>query len=103
MVKYFASIIRQLDLLRSQRESERKLRNCLYPSCKFEALGFTLIELVVVVAIISIATLLISINSGALAHWEEENFLRRLIETIEFLHSQAIQDGEHYRIEFNFE
>lgn len=64
--------------------------------------GFTLIELVVVVTIIGIAAAILSINFGAFSYWNEETFLRKFAETLEFLHHQAVQDGEHYQVEINF-
>ncbi len=66
------------------------------------ASAFTLIELVVVITIITIASAIVVINLGTIAYWTEESFLRKFVETAEFLHHQAVQDGEHYQIELNF-
>ena len=41
-------------------------------------------------------------RAGSFTFWREEAILRRLPETIEFLHHQAITDQAFYRLEFNF-
>lgn len=63
--------------------------------------GFTLIELVVVIALIGLIYALIGLRSGTFSFWEEEGFLRRLTETIEFLHHQAVIDQSFYRLDFD--
>jgi type II secretory pathway pseudopilin PulG len=60
-----------------------------------------LIELVVVIAIISVLLTLFGLRSGTFNFWREESFLRRLSETMVFLHRQAVIDGSFYRIEFD--
>ena len=62
--------------------------------------GFTLLELVVVILIIGIMAGLFAGRMGTFQFWREEGFIRRLSETIEFLHHQAISDSVFYRIEF---
>jgi len=63
--------------------------------------GFTLIELVVVTVIIAIMGTLIAVRAGVFVFWREEGFLRRLTETITFLHYQATVDRLYYQINFN--
>lgn len=66
-----------------------------------ESRAFTLIELVVVIAIISVLLTLFGLRTGTFNFWREESFLRRLSETMVFLHRQAVIDGSFYRIEFD--
>ncbi|MBX7145182.1 MAG: type II secretion system GspH family protein [Oligoflexia bacterium] len=63
--------------------------------------GFTLIELVVVIALIGLIYALVGLRTGTFSFWEEEGFLRRLTETIEFLHHQAVIDQTFYRLDFD--
>lgn len=63
--------------------------------------GFTLIELIVVLAVLGAAYGLIAFRPGARTYWDREGFLRRLTETISFLYNRAIVDGVHYRMEFH--
>ncbi|RMG43384.1 MAG: hypothetical protein D6719_03825, partial [Candidatus Dadabacteria bacterium] len=51
--------------------------------------------------IIAIALAIFTFSTGAYDYWKEEGFIRRLSETIEFLHQQAIIDQAFYRLEFN--
>lgn len=73
--------------------------------CSFArpAHAFTLIELVVVITIIGIVAGLVTTNLGTFSYWREEGAIRRLAETLAFLHRQAVVDQENYRLEFNFE
>lgn len=65
--------------------------------------GFTLIELVVVIAIMGIAMAMFMSRSRTSLTWQQESMMRKLMETITFLHNQAIADQAFYRLEFNFE
>ncbi len=65
--------------------------------------GFTLIELVVVIAIIAVLLTLFGLRTGTFSYWKDEGFLRRLSETMTFLHRQAVIDGSFYRLEFDFD
>lgn len=65
--------------------------------------GFTLIELLVVVIIIGLASSLFIVKSGTYSYWQQESFFRKLTDTMEFLFYQAIEDGEFYRLEIDFE
>lgn len=64
--------------------------------------GFTLIELVLVVLLVGAIMVLAGFASGTFTYWKEEAFLRRLVETIEFLHTQAVSDQAFYRLELDF-
>ena len=63
--------------------------------------GITLIELVIVVSVIGAIYGLIAFRPGSRLYWERESFLRKLTETITFLHHRAVADGVHYRMEFH--
>ncbi len=67
------------------------------------ARAFTLIELVVVIAILGIVMTVVGLRLGVFSYWNEETFIRRLSETIVFLHHQAIADQSFYQLEFDFE
>lgn len=68
-----------------------------------QSLGFTLLELVLVIAIVGLLSSLIVVRLGTFQRWQEEGFLRRFTETIQFLHHQAVVDGVFYRMDFDFE
>jgi prepilin-type N-terminal cleavage/methylation domain-containing protein len=63
--------------------------------------GFTLLELILVVAVIGLVVSLISIRSGTFDYWKEESAIRKLSETLVLLHNQAVMDQAFYRIEFD--
>lgn len=68
-----------------------------------ESLGFTLIELVLVIAIIGVTFTLVAMRSGTFDLWKERDFERSFSETIVFLHHQAIADQSYYRLEIDFD
>jgi prepilin-type N-terminal cleavage/methylation domain-containing protein len=63
--------------------------------------GFTLIELVVAIMILGLVYALVGSRTGTFAFWQEEAFLRKLSETIQFLHHQAVLDQNFYRLDFD--
>ncbi len=63
--------------------------------------AFTLLELIVVIVIIGVASAIIGIRTGNFAWWNEETTLRRISETISFLHYQAMADQSFYQLEFD--
>jgi prepilin-type N-terminal cleavage/methylation domain-containing protein len=65
------------------------------------ASGFTLVELVLVIAIISLIFALPITRRTTTQYWQEEAMVRRLSETIILLHHQAVLDGVYYRMEFD--
>jgi prepilin-type N-terminal cleavage/methylation domain-containing protein len=65
--------------------------------------GFTLVEVVVVITIIAVGFVLAGVSLGGFSYFARENFFRRLLTTVEFLHHQAIADQAFYKIEFNFD
>ena len=65
--------------------------------------GLTLLELVIVLVIIGIASVLIGSRTGAFGYWKDEGQLRRLRETIEFLYNQAAVDQSYYELRIDFE
>lgn len=65
--------------------------------------GFTLVEVVVVLAIIALLLLISGVGLGNVSFARENGFARRLVTTIEFLHHQAIADREFYAIKFNLD
>ena len=64
--------------------------------------GFTLIELVLVIVIIGLTFGIVGLRSGSFDFWRDEGFLRRISETVSFLHHQAIVDQSFYRLDFDF-
>ena len=64
--------------------------------------AFTLIELVVVVAIMSLLIAFLAFNPNIFPYWREEGFLRRLTETLTYLHHQSMADQQFYQVEFSF-
>jgi len=67
------------------------------------ARGFTLVELVLVIAIIGVTFTLVATRSGTFDLWKERDFERSFSETIVFLHHQAISDQSFYRLEIDFD
>jgi len=65
--------------------------------------AFTLIELIVVIAIFGVVMTVVGVRLGVFSYWNEESFIRRLSETIVFLHHQSIADQSFYELEFDFE
>ncbi|MBN8550948.1 MAG: prepilin-type N-terminal cleavage/methylation domain-containing protein [Deltaproteobacteria bacterium] len=63
--------------------------------------AFTLIELVVVIIIIGLVFGVVGLRSGSFDFWKDEGFVRRLSETITFLHHQAVVDQAYYRMDFD--
>lgn len=63
--------------------------------------GFTLIELVLVIVIIGLVFGVVGLRSGSFDFWKEEGFIRRISETITFLHHQAVVDQSFYRMDFD--
>jgi prepilin-type N-terminal cleavage/methylation domain-containing protein len=84
---------------RSSKLIQQKKR----PNGRFFAVtaGFTLIELVVAIMILGLVYGLVGSRSGTFTFWQEEAFIRRLNETIQFLHHQAVLDQTYYRIDFD--
>lgn len=72
-------------------------------SRKVDHKGFTLIELVVVVMIIGLVSGLLLVRVGTVSFWDQESFLRKLSETIVFLHHQAVMDQTTYALEIDLE
>ena len=65
--------------------------------------GFTLVELVLVIAIIGVTFGLVATRSGTFDLWKERDFERNFSETIVFLHHQALADQSYYRLEIDFD
>lgn len=65
--------------------------------------ALTLIELVIVIVIVAITMSFAAVQSGTIAFWREEGFIRRLSETMLFLHHQAVVDQSFYRLEINLD
>lgn len=65
------------------------------------ARGFTIIELLLVIAIVALTLGLVSVRLGAIDFWREQTSLRKLQETIALLNTQAILDQQVYRLEFD--
>jgi prepilin-type N-terminal cleavage/methylation domain-containing protein len=66
-------------------------------------LGLTLIELLVTLIIIAVSFVLVGSRLGIANYWSEEAFLRKIRETITFLHQQAVVDQIFYQLQIDFE
>jgi hypothetical protein len=55
----------------------------------------------VVMLVIAIVSGLVSFRGGAFSYWQREGTIRKLSETISFLHHRAVSDRVNYRIEFS--
>ena len=65
--------------------------------------GYTLIEIVVVFAIMGGLLLLVGRASGSFQFWRDEAFLRTLRERLEFLHYRAVSDQLSYQMEISLQ
>lgn len=65
--------------------------------------GFTLIEVIVVIILIGALTSFAVVRLGISSSWNEEGAIRRLAETLSFLHFQSAADQAFYRLEFNLD
>lgn len=75
-------------------------------SCRYSGRaqsGFTLIELVVVIIIFAVVITLVGTRTGSFGFWNQEGFIRKLSETISFLHYQALADQATYQIEIDLD
>lgn len=65
--------------------------------------GFTLIELVLVVAIVGLMIGLFAVKLSDVNYWKEEAALKKLSELVIFLNNQSVMDQSFYRMEFDLE
>lgn len=67
------------------------------------ARGLTLVEIVLVIAVLGLLYAVSTQGGGSIAFWKQKSGLRKLTETISFLHHQAVADQAFYRFEIDFE
>ena len=65
--------------------------------------GFTLIELVLVVAIVGLMMGIFVVKLSDVNYWKEEAALKKLGELVIFLNNQSVMDQSFYRMEFDLE
>mgnify|MGYP006271014941 CR=1 FL=1 len=65
--------------------------------------GFTLIELVLVIAIMGLMIGIFSVRLSDINFWKEEAALKKLGELVVFLNNQSVMDQSFYRIEFDLD
>jgi len=63
--------------------------------------GFTLIELAIVIVIVGLIFGLVASRTNTFSYWKEEGYIRNLSETINFLHHQSMVDQAFYRLEID--
>jgi hypothetical protein len=56
---------------------------------------------VLVIVIIGLVFGVVGLRSGSFDFWKEEGFIRRITETLNFLHHQAVIDQAFYRMDFD--
>lgn len=64
--------------------------------------GFTLIELVIVLALFGVITIVAGYRTGSIDFWRQESALREFVDTAQFLHQQAITDQAFYQLDISF-
>jgi prepilin-type N-terminal cleavage/methylation domain-containing protein len=74
-----------------------------HPTSRGKQSGFTLIELILVIVIVGLATGLLAVRLGTFDFWKEQTALRKLTETIVLLNHQAVIDQSFYRLEFDLD
>ncbi len=65
--------------------------------------GFTIVELILVIVIVGLATGVLALRLGTIDFWREQTALRKLTETIVLLNNQAVMDQSFYRLDFDLE
>ncbi len=65
--------------------------------------GFTLLEIAVVISLLIIVTTLVGSRIGTFEFINERGFIRKLSETISFLHFQSVADQKIYQLELNLD
>jgi len=63
--------------------------------------AFTLLEVAVVILILGVVYATLIPHFPSVEYWKEEDMLKKLSETISFLHRQAVNDGVYYTIQFD--
>ncbi len=81
-------------LARQLVDSKTSSKHCTVPYS-----GFTLVELVAVLAVMGLLTAFVTWRIGNFDYWRQESFLRKFRETISFLHHQAVFDQMYYALE----
>ncbi|NDC38617.1 MAG: prepilin-type N-terminal cleavage/methylation domain-containing protein, partial [Proteobacteria bacterium] len=76
-----------------QRPTQRGIRHA--------SRGFTLLELVIVIIIFAVVATLIGVRTGSFSFFSQEGVLRRISETISFLHYQSLADQRMYQLEID--
>lgn len=66
-------------------------------------LGFTLLEILVVIGLIALVFLSVGSGLGLFTNFREKRFIAELAQTMEFLHHEAKGSQEFYQIEFDLE
>lgn len=63
--------------------------------------GFTLLEIMIVVVLMALLALSVSSGFGMLTHYRENQYITDLVQTLEFLHAEALSSQQFYQIEFD--
>ena len=65
--------------------------------------AFTIVEVAMVILVMGLAYAFLIPRLPNSQYWREEDMIRRLSETIIFLHRQAVNDGCFYKLEFSLD